>query len=482
MKKTIVSLFLALVTAFSLFSFIGCKKVQPVENPGDDYEVNVDMTDEDYQQTATLSVGVTADPYESELISALAEGFKMLFPNVTIETVRISGTDYVNEVDKRVKANKMPDIFYTSETESFSFISSEYFLNLAPYVRAESKNNPDFEKQFVSEAWVMGQENYKGDQYFIPRSSDRVVTHLNTKYTKAAISYWNGAHPEDPLPEDIIKNGWTWDDFLRVCAALREYYDSKGWTISNGRYLVDHTFTWGPIMFSLLKSNGASIADGTKFNFNNEGTVATAQMIRNLIEKGYIGHSGTGGANFENGNGAMLFHSSSAIAKYKKALKAVGAEYDIVTFPVINGASGVFGFGVPGYGIYSGIEEGKRDLAWQFLNYILSQEGQNILAKAGMNTPSVRNDLQDYNKAEWGEGYRDLNLAATVWEQNRNYSETFFLNFPAKKKMILVSTLSSFVGEVMTYSGTEIGAMKPEYTIQSCIDECVKKLNKYISK
>lgn len=52
-------------------------------------------------------------------------------------------------------------------------------------------------------------------------------------------------------------------------------------------------------MFSLFKSNGASIADGTTFTFDNEGTVKTAEMIRNMIEKGYIGHSSTGGANYE---------------------------------------------------------------------------------------------------------------------------------------------------------------------------------------
>lgn len=479
MKKTLVAMVLVFATFVSVFSMIGCSRKETFENPGNDYEANVDMTDEDYQQTATLTVGVTADPYETELIEAVAEGFKLLFPNVTIETVRISGTDYVSEVDKRVNADNVPDIIYTSESESFSFISSEYFLNLAPYIEAETVNNADYEKQFVPEAWKMGQESYDGDQYFIPRSSDRVVTHLNTKYTDAAIAYWNEKHPSEALPTDIIKNGWTWDDFMDVCAALREYFDSQGWTVSKGRYLVDHTFTWAPIMFSLLKSNNATISDGKNFTLDNEGTIKTAEMIREMIEKGYIGHTATGGANYENGNGAMLFHSSSAIAKYKGY---IGDDYDIVTFPIINGDSGVFGFGVPGYGIFAGIDETKRDLAWQFLNYIISYEGQEYLAKAGMKTPSVREDLQDYNTASWGEGYRDLNLEATVWEPERNYSETFFLSYPASKKQILVNTISSFINEVMTYTGTEVGSLKPEYTIASCIEECVKNLNKYIAK
>ena len=101
--------------------------------------------------------------------------------------------------------------------------------------------------------------------------------------------------------------------------------------------------------------------------------------------------------------------------------------------------------------------------------------GSNVVA-------CVREDLQDYNTASWGEGYRDLNLEATVWEPERNYSETFFLSYPASKKQILVNTISSFINEVMTYTGTEVGSLKPEYTIASCIEECVKNLNKYIAK
>ena len=197
MKKTIVSLFLAFVMALSLFSFVACRGGNSdFNNPGDDYDANIDMTDDDYNQQATLTVGVTADPYESELIKAVAEGFKNIFPNVKIETVRISGNDYVSEVDKRFNAGSMPDLIYTSESESFSFISSEYFLNLEPYIRLETERNAEFETQFVQEAWKMGQENYNGSQYFLPRSSDRVVTHLNKKYTVPAIADCNYNHPE----------------------------------------------------------------------------------------------------------------------------------------------------------------------------------------------------------------------------------------------------------------------------------------------
>ena len=189
------------------------------------------------------------------------------------------------------------------------------------------------------------------------------------------------------------------------------------------------------------------------------------------MEKKIIAPTNGGGANYENGSGAMLFHSSSAIKKYKGF---IGENYDIVTFPVINGEKGVTGYGVPGYGIYSGIAESKRDLAWQFLSFMLSADGQNALAKAGMNTPSVRADLQDYNTAAWGEGFRDINLAATTYETERNYSEGFFLNFKATTKAGLLGVCSNFVSDIMKYGADG----KPSLTADKCIGEALGKLKK----
>ena len=50
----------------------------------------------------------------------------------------------------------------------------------------------------------LGQKNYSGAQYFIPRSSDRIVTHLNMKYVKAALE-WDG-RPDKSVTLDTVKN------------------------------------------------------------------------------------------------------------------------------------------------------------------------------------------------------------------------------------------------------------------------------------
>ena len=94
MKKLLAFI---IACVFTLICFASCKSPsQSGSNGGNngsngsagetaDYTPNIDMTDDDYNQTATLTVGVTADPYETDLVNALGAAFKQLFPNVTIE-------------------------------------------------------------------------------------------------------------------------------------------------------------------------------------------------------------------------------------------------------------------------------------------------------------------------------------------------------------------------------------------------------------
>ena len=473
MSKKIGILFVSLLVALLLGVGACGNPTVEIPDPGNEYEVNIDFSDEEYNQTAKLTVGITSDAFEKTIIEAAAEGFAQLFPNVIIEPVIITGSSYEQAVNNRITVGNMTDVLFTSETEGHYFIAKKIFLNLKPYVDAEHARNGEYVNQFVSEAWRMGQPGYDGDQYFVPRSSDRIVTHLNTSYIDAAIGAWNTANPSETLPADIVKNGWTWDDFLKVCGALRDYFDTNGKT---GHFVVDHSFGFDPVLFSMFKSFGADIsAANGDFAIDNENTKAMLEAMRALITNKYVG-SGTQGANYESGQGAMLFHSSSAMQKYSNF---IGENYDVVTFPVINGADGTFGYGVPGYGVYAGISEGKRDLAWQFLNYVISYDGQETLAAAGgnMKTPSVRTDLQDFATAKWGEGLRTLNLAATTYQNNRNYSETFFLKYDIEKKNALTSAVKKLVTDAMRYDSK---GEQADFTVETCISECIKALNKAI--
>lgn len=458
MKKFIL-LLLALVMAIGTFAGCGGNNDSSSEE-NVEVKIDTDFDDDFYNQTTTLSVAYR-DLADRDYIKALEVGFKEMYPNVTVNPVQISG-DYVAMVSSAVRRGKFQDLFFTSETELPIFMSNGALMNLKPYIEAEKVAHPGWIDEFIDTALSIGQENYNGDQYFIPRSSDRIVTHLNMKYIKS-------------LPEEtqaLVKNGWTWDDFLTVAKAIRKQLNDDGNTASGkGRYVLDASFSWGPVMLSLFKSNEASIYENGEWTLNNEGTKKTLQMINELVDEEIIPVGAQDKADYAMGYGAMFFHSSSAIMNKKKELDATDDpkdEYNCVTFPIINGEKGVIGYGVPGYGIYKGSP--NRDLAWQFLKFMMSKDGQNILGKAGVKTPSIRKDLQDAEDAEWRKGLEGVNLEAATWEPQRNYSETFFWNFPPSTR----ASLSGDIGTLISRATARPNGNTPNF--DDCIQDAIKNL------
>lgn len=95
---------------------------------------------------------------------------------------------------------------------------------------------------------------------------------------------------------------------------------------------------------------------------------------------------------------------------------------------------------MPGYCIYNKTQ--KRDLAWQFLKYMVSEDGQNAFAKAGATNPPIRKDMADPKTNLWGQGvngeYKDLNMEAYTYKVEYNQPTDFFLGFAPKKQTELI--------------------------------------------
>lgn len=331
MKSKFTGLILAAVLLFGSVGLVGCR-------PGgsstvDEYTPNLDV---DYEITETLKVGITADAREKELIEGLIEGFNEIFPNVTIQPEVIQGTNYTSALSSYYQADlknpgTMPDILWMSSAESFPLIEEKLFLNLDPYINAELERDSEFLDAFYPEMWKLGQQNFDGAQYLIPRSADRVVTHINKGIFKAA-----------NVDMSKVKNGWTWQDFLDTCETIRKYFDENGMT---GQYVIDAYINWEAVMYPIFLSNGCSVFDeNNQLVVNSEEGRAALNMMNELVEKRYVAPlNSSAQANYEGGQGAMMFHSAPA----SKFYNLLGEDYDLVTFPLI-GDQPKIGTAVPG--------------------------------------------------------------------------------------------------------------------------------------
>lgn len=385
-----------------------------VDNPD---QVNIDL---DRTITATLTISCDASNDEQRIVETLAAGFNELYPNVTVKVDPLSG-DLVSTLMGYAGAGTMPDIFQTSSFNMLNLQDVGIIQSLDPFIEAETENGTFDVSDYYEDFWTLGQKDFDGAQLMIPRAADQVVCHYNAKIVKAC-SDWCGVD----LEATYIKNGWTWNDFLTVCKYLRSYYDATGRT---NNYLLDGFLDWEAVFNPILESFGVEYFNETgECTIDCEGTGEALELIKNIIDKRYHGRFSGSQANFSGGQGVFMFHSQDATTQIKNLAIANLMDYskmdenyyNVVTFPIVNPENPKIGCGVSGYAVSQA--SANKDLAWQFLKFMLSKDGQNCIADSGKNFPPIRIDMADPKNPDnhWGKGLECYNLEAFTWASTHN--------------------------------------------------------------
>ena len=472
MRKTFTKLAGILLCLALCFGTVACGSNPGGNNNSTDYEAGTEL---DSNISATLKIGFYGKTDEDEVhFAKLEEAFQLRYPNVSIKLVNYGAETYYQDLMQAYRTNTMPDIIQTNATECFPLIEAGLLLDMDKYIQYENEQYvankavyPDFytfnnfEDQFYDSLWKLGQENYNGHQYFVPRSADRIVVYYNkTQFLAAGVDM------------TMVKNGWTWEDFLTVCAKLKEYYAVN----HGGAAFISGQWQWEAVLFPILESCGGKVFDANgNITINSQETLNAVNLLKNLVVDGYTKEKDPNQLAFETGTAAMQFHSLHP----DYYLKSLGENLGIVTFPLIGKENGgvmdysnaKIGAGVTGYGIYSGVTGAKRELAWQFLNFTLSKEGQECMAKGGVSQPPIRKDMQDGSNL-WRKGKENLNMDAFLWESERNYNTNFFLVQAASKQVDLMDAVINMFNEPIRGTGKD-----PQQAINDCanaLDNIIK--------
>lgn len=460
--KRMLCLFIACVLSLGLL--VGCTNKKNSSTNTGDYEVNLHP---DKSVTATLTVAVTNYTQEKNIITELAKVLNKEYPNVTVKLEPFS-TPISQQYGSWFSTESVPDILINNSFDMFTLSDKGILLDLDPYLKAEAKDEAsDFNIADYYEAYIkLGQEKFDGAQYMMPRSADRVVCHYNKAIFKAA-----------DVDMNLVKNGWTWDDFLTVCATLRDYYDRTG---KNDYYLVDPYFTWEAVYNPIFEAYGVEYfdADG-KVKLQSDATKKALEFIKSIIDKRYAAPMSVEQAGMQANKGCMLFHSQASsniagkLAQYYEN-KDVDEYYDVVTMPVFKGAEKI-GCGAAGYSVYSGSK--NRDIAWQFLKVLLSKEGQNILADSGANYVPVRKDMADYTDPEnhWGKGFEKCNMSAFTYNSGSGTDPDWncYTTYIAQQKPRHASNINSAISGLITnFCGGK--------TYDEAIKSCVNAISRYL--
>ncbi len=464
-----------LLAAVSFAGFTACNPVSKKDSGGNSAENPDNISyDIDPETEATLKITIQSYDNEEKIIKAVADEFNKDFPNVKINIDRMSGElsttlmSYYNA--EKSNPGTMPDIWFTTSFDMFALSKAQITLNMDPYLTAAKDAGLFDESDYVAQYWTLGKNNFKDEQYMIPRSADRVVTHYNKDIIGAAEKwckeqgYTDKDFPEDEYTEGYIKdesapvellsrikNGWTWQDMLYVCYWCRLYFDQNN---MSSLYLVDSYFDWEANYNPIFEAMGVEYFDDAgNVALNSSKTENALKLMKYMYDKKYVAPVGASNqANFAGGEGIMLFHSQSisitenslsALSKYKG--RKMSEVFDVCTFPLINyNQAPKIGCGIAGYSIFN--ESRNKELSVLFLLKLISAEGQTALANNGINYPSIRVDMQNKD-APWAKEYSEegFNTEAYTYGQEYCCGTTFVAAKDPKYATDIMSCISTMI-------------------------------------
>ena len=440
MKKMLKLLSLVLAIACSL-AIVGCGETSGnsgTSGSSDSSNGNKAAYTVDFDLPATtettIKIGIPDNDPEKKKINAIITEFNKKYPRITVNISTFQISSYATTIVQQGKAGLLSDVVWCNSSNYYVAVASGYALNLNDYIQqAKEAGAFDYEQDFTDEFKKMGKSN--GNLYAIARSADSVVTFYNKEIlTNAKVDL------------SIFRNGWTWDDFLSVCAKLRKYYDDNGETKA---YPIDSNIGWESVGYPLIKALGGEMFnDKGEFCLTQEVSDKVHAFIQDLVEKRYIPSGNDSVTSFESGTGAMLFQSASLDVYQSKATHK--DKFDVVSFPLI-GETPKIGFGFAGYFVNDAVkkDQTKLNASLAFMTYLMSNEGQQVMAeKGGLYLPSIRKDLSASNPdAKWCAEYKDkFNLEAYSYGAQYKVSMDFLQYVKPTLADSIVKKMNGYTG------------------------------------
>lgn len=412
MKKTKLLLLLA-TPLLSVTVLTGCNK---------------NKTDKD-----TLTIAV-ADTKERKTLEVFIDGFKKLPGNENIKFKKVvMGKGYKSYIEDSFRDEDLADIVsvYDYDCEYYTNadldgLGTSLLQPISEFMKRDGIKETDFYESVIE---MTKCKTGSQDMYWVPRDYNKVVCAYNKKmFDAAGLNY--------------PTNNWTWSEFVSTLEALKakeEVIKAEYWNAGTF-FPVDMNLNFMAVHYPMLKTYGIDLIDktnGTCFgNKMEEAKTAWGKFI-SIVDAGLAPTPDESVIPFTSKQAAMMFIVRPNLPTYVDNLG--GDAIDFVTLPKYDdisaaGKTSYVGMGCTGYGITTSCPDNKKELAWKFLSYVISEEGQNAFSEAGSGIPSLKKLATDENAAFKKYISKDMNHAAFIAEPERDVPMNFLKGFQVEKQ------------------------------------------------
>ena len=393
-----------------------------------------------------LTIATSGDVSENDILTTFRRGFLAKEENkdITISIIKIND-NYDSWINKKLYVDQVPDLIqvYDYSSEFWTNFDTDgrgngLFYPISEYFNRDGLNENDYFPSIIE----MTKSGPSGDNnmYWMPRDYNKVVCVYNKKiFDAAGISY--------------PTSSWTYDDFVSISESLLAKKDSiTQYSKTATFYPADMNLNWQAFYYPLLKSYNADLIDreNGKALLNEEVVKTQFRKVLDMPLRGLaVPPDNQTSAPFANKQAAMMFVSRPNVTNYVKSLGA--DNIDFVSMPIYSdktASQSFVGMGCTGYAITTSCAPEKRETAWKFLKYIISEEGQNAFSKMGSGVPVIKSLAND-PESEFRKYLPNANNDAFVSDFERDIPMNFMKGFHPEKQLgiytyLLNNCLSNF--------------------------------------
>ena len=300
------------------------------------------------QENADDGVGT----YEASII----EAFEKANPDIKVKLETIDFTSGPEKITTAIEAGTAPDVLFDAPGRIITYGKNGKLADL----------NDLFTDEFVADVNNdnLIQASKAGDTaYMYPISSAPFYMALN----KAML--------EDAGVLDLVKDGWTTDDFEKVIKALKDKGYNPGSLFSKGQGGDQGTRAF----LANLYSGSVTDAEVTKYTTDQPNFVKALEKAAGWIKDGYMmnGSQYNGGddiQNFANGQTSYtILWAPSQNGIQAQLLEASKVEVVEVPFPSDDGKADLE-YLVNGFAVFNNGDEAKVAAAKKFIQFICDDE------------------------------------------------------------------------------------------------------------
>ena len=320
-----------------------------------------------------------------------------------------SSSSYSQDLLNLQAGNKLGDVIQTSDSFAPLFAYKKVFEPLDEFISEDDS----FDLSAYDSDIIKSARAYENKLYYMPRSYDQVVIFINT-------DFFDTLGVEYPKPDTTADDPWawwTWDKCIDLCKEIRQKVakHSKYGSVQDKIFPMDANIFWNPVYNAIIKSFGGKTVDvgdtiTTGFNSTDplySKTLKAIEFIKYLSVNNFTTSSNDTRFLAKVGGKSGISSAGMWFTTRPNVLTCLNNKINLAFAPIPRFTktqteqtenTTYVGYGSAGYAVSA--MSSQKTLAWEFVKFCASEQGQKIISGNGASVPTL-NSLK--NDASWKE-------------------------------------------------------------------------------